>query len=56
MTTKKQINEKEKKYIAQRKKGVRELQKLVYDRSKINKTIRDVRRELDSWDRALIVD
>jgi hypothetical protein len=48
--------EKESKYLTSRKKGVRELQKLIYDRDKINKQIREVRRDLNAWDRALIAD
>jgi len=46
----------EKRYMALRKKGLRKMQELVYSRTKINNELNRVRRELDSWDRALIAE
>jgi len=48
--------EKEKKYICQRKRMLKEMKTLVYQRTQISKQIRDVTREMNAWDRALITD
>lgn len=41
------------RYINHRKKGLRELRKLVYQRDVLNRDIRKVRKELAAWDNAL---
>lgn len=42
------------RYITHRKKMLKEEMFLIYDRDKINKKIREVRKEMGSWDRFLI--
>ena len=44
----------EKRYVSMRKKLLSQMQKLVYDRTKINNEIRKARQEMESWDRALL--
>ena len=46
----------QKRYIENRKKGIKELQKLIYDKSLISKQIRAIQKELAGWDRLLIND
>ena len=49
-------NETEKKYLVMRRKGLKEMKNLVYDRSILNDNIRKLRKEMEAWDRALITE
>ena len=42
------------KFASTRKKLLKEEMNLVYEREKLNKVIRDVRKELNSWDKYLV--
>ena len=44
------------KYTAHRRKLLKEEMKLVYDRDKVSKTLRDLRKEMRAWDNVLIND
>lgn len=56
MTQKKteKCTRKERRYLNTRKKGVKRLKNLIYERSKLNAEIRSIRSELNGWDRSLI--
>jgi hypothetical protein len=47
---------KEQKYIKFRKKSLNEMKELVYQRAELNAHIRKLRKEMESWDRALITE
>ena len=42
------------KYIGQRKKLIKRLRDLVFQRAQLNSEIRQVRREMYAWDTALV--
>lgn len=48
--------EKEKKYVHQRKRMLKEMKSLVYQRTQLSKQVRDLQRDMNAWDRALITD
>jgi hypothetical protein len=48
------LNAKQKRYLEHRKKGLKQLMKLIYDRDEIQKEIRELRRDLKLWDNVLI--
>lgn len=55
--TKKQIalEKKQLRYVAQRKKQLKELHKLVYERNELNRMIRKLQKEMAGWDRGLLL-
>ena len=48
------MNPTESKYVKQRKKSLRELAKLVYERLILNRQIRKLQKSMNEWDIALM--
>lgn len=44
-----------KRYMDKRKEMLLEMQRLVYERQKFNNDIRSLKKEMDAWDRAMIL-
>jgi len=48
--------EKDNKYIRERKKMLKEMKALVFQKTQLNKLIRGLQNDMNAWDRALITD